>query len=69
MRRVRPGGSPGIWEETAEPPRPRIRGYWIPAILSRSVSLSTIIVKKMTAEESDSPVVRRQYMNDQWGLP
>lgn len=44
-------------------------GYHIPAYLSRMVSLSDIAARKIVAEASDDPALKRQYYNDDLALP
>jgi phage terminase large subunit GpA-like protein len=50
-------------------PRPMSVGYHMPAILSRFVSLSDLAARRMTAEASDDPEVKRQYYNDDLAMP
>lgn len=68
------GWRPYIWtgatfERAQEQARPASVGYHIPAILSRFVSLSDIASRRMQAEASDDPDIRRQYSNDDLALP
>ena len=44
-------------------------GYHMPALLSRSVSLSTLVARKLTAEQSEDPVKLESYYNDDLALP
>lgn len=44
-------------------------GYHLPAILSRSVSLSELAARRIIAEASDDPEVKRQFCNDDLALP
>lgn len=59
----------GRWEAEAPVPSPRRIGFYLPAILSKSVSLSEIMAAKMRVEASDSPEDKQQYTNGMWALP
>ncbi len=59
----------GRWEAEAPVPAPRRIGFYLPAILSKSVSLSEIMAAKMRVEASDSPEDKQQYTNGMWALP
>ena len=49
--------------------RPKVAGFHIPAILSRMVSLSDLEARRLLAEASDDPELKRQYYNDDLALP
>ena len=59
----------GRWVADEPVPRPRKVGFYLPAILSKNVSLSEIMAEKMRAEASDAPAVKHQYVNGMWALP
>lgn len=56
------------WRAGREEP-PRSAGFHMPAILARSVSLSDIAARRITAEASEDPGDKRQYYNDDLALP
>lgn len=66
---------PYVWtgaafEPAAQPDeRPASVGFHMPAILSRFVSLSDIAARRMNAQASDDPEVKRQYVNDDLAVP
>ena len=59
----------GRWVADDPVPHPRKVGFYLPAILSKNVSLSEIMAEKMRAEASDAPAVKQQYVNGMWALP
>lgn len=67
--------APYVWTEERgfEPAEdvtfPRAVGFHVPAVLARSVSLSHLAAKKMTAERSEDPKVKMQFANDELGIP
>lgn len=48
---------------------PRAVGFHVPAVLARSVSLSFLAARKLTAERSEDPKVKMQFANDDLGIP
>lgn len=61
--------SSGRWLADEPVPFPKKIGFWLPAVLSSSVSISEIAAAKMRAEQSDSPALRQQYANGFWARP
>lgn len=67
--------APYAWTEERgfEPTRriesPRAVGFHVPAVLARSVSLSLLAARKITAERSEDPKVKMQFVNDDLGIP
>jgi phage terminase large subunit GpA-like protein len=59
----------GRWTAEEPVPRPARVGFHLPAILSRSVSLSEILAARLRAEASDSPDVKQAYANGYWAEP
>ncbi|MDR2051123.1 MAG: phage terminase large subunit family protein [Deltaproteobacteria bacterium] len=48
---------------------PRAAGFHLPAVLARSVSLSSLAARRILAEASDDATVKMQFANDELGLP
>lgn len=48
---------------------PSVVGFHMPAILSRMVSLSDLLARKLAADQSDDPAVQQQFANDDLALP
>jgi len=61
--------SAGEWKAEEPVNKPRKVGFHLPAILSRTVSLSEIVAAKMRAEATDSPQMKQQYANGYWARP
>lgn len=74
FERLHPEDGPGLsdllrrWRAGIEEP-PKSAGFHMPAVLSRFVSLSHIAARRISAEASEDPVVKRQYFNDDLALP
>lgn len=48
---------------------PRVVGFHAPAILSRMVSLSDLVAKKLAVDATDNPEIKQQFVNDELALP
>ncbi|MGE4470962.1 MAG: terminase gpA endonuclease subunit [Desulfovibrio sp.] len=59
----------GRWAATEPVARPGRVGFHLPAILSRTVSLSEILAAQAAAEASDSPDEKQAYANGYWAEP